>query len=268
MLRRFLFIALLGIVAACQQAPVQDAQLPTLASLPTLTATRTLMPSPVPPPTLTPTLTATASPSLTPHQGALFALAQVAARATVLPPTFQPGVPAQAQVVQPPAVTAAPVVPPPSCAQVAAGGFGSLFNTNPALAAQIGCPTATATTLDSALQNFERGTMIWLNGPIYVLYADGRAQQYPDTFTAGVDPESGGETPRSGLFEPVRGFGKVWRSTAEVRSGLGWATILEEGGSAVVQRLERGWMIDMTQRTDILVLLDSNGTWQSYMGNF
>lgn len=295
MLRRCL-LALLLCAAACQQSPLEDGPLPTLASLPTLTVTQTASATPIAPPTATstftttptvsptetltvtpsttitdtPTSTATATPTLTPHQGALFALAQVAARATVLPPTFQavqPAIgttPGQA-IVQPP--TAAPVAPL-ACTIIPEGGFGSLFNSNPTLSSQLGCPTAGAVTVNSALQNFERGTMVWLEGPIYVLYADGRSQQFADTFQDGVDPQSGGETPPTGLFEPVRGFGKVWRTAPEVRSGLGWGTISEVGGTAVVQRFEQGWMVDMLQRSDILVLLDINAQWQSYIGNF
>ena len=66
----------------------------------------------------------------------------------------------------------------------------------------------------------------------------------------------------------MRGFGKVWRSAPEVHGGLGWGTTGEMGGSAVAQRFEHGWMIDMQQRSDILVLLESNGIWQSYVGNY
>jgi hypothetical protein len=290
MLRRWLLLLL--ICAACQQMPIEDAQLPTVASLPTLTETLTATASPLAPPTATttftstatvastetltvtpsttitdtPTSTATATPTLTPHQGALFALAQVAARATVLPPTYQPPIPTEAQVVVQ-APTAAPVAPL-GCSVIPEGGFGSLFNNNPALSAQLGCPTGPAATISSALQNFERGSMVWLNGPIYVLYADGRSQQFADSFIAGVDPDSGGETPPAGLFEPVRGFGKIWRTAPEVRNGLGWGTISEVGGTAVTQRFERGWMIDLQQRSDILVLLDVNAQWQSFIGNF
>jgi hypothetical protein len=114
--------------------------------------------------------------------------------------------------------------------------------------------------------------MLWLNGPIYALFSDGRYRRYDDTFVQGVDPESGGEVPPAGLVEPVRGFGKVWRSNGDARAGLGWGTTAETGGSAVMQRFERGWMIDLTQRSDILVLVEDPGglagSWQSYPGDF
>jgi serine/threonine-protein kinase len=160
----------------------------------------------------------------------------------------------------------------PVCMQSPSGGFGGLIFGNPALAAQLGCVIGTATTATSAEQAFERGVMIWLSGPIYVLYNDGRFQRYDDTFVAGVDPERGGETPPPGLLEPVRGFGKVWRTYSDVRGGLGWGLAAEAGGGATIQRFERGWMMDLSQRSDILMLVENpggqGGTWQSFAGNY
>ena len=114
--------------------------------------------------------------------------------------------------------------------------------------------------------------MIWVSGPIFVLFSDGRYRRFDDTFAAGIDPESGGEIPPAGLLEPVRGFGKVWRSNPDVRGGLGWALAAEAGGSAAMQRFERGWMIDLSQRSDVLIFTEdpggASGTWQSLPGGF
>jgi hypothetical protein len=70
----------------------------------------------------------------------------------------------------------------------------------------------------------------------------------------------------------VRGFGKVWRANSDVRSGLGWALAPEAGGNAAMQRFERGWMLDLSQRGDVLVLIEDpgglSGTWQSLPGGF
>ncbi len=289
------FWLLIVFLAACAGNPTPQAvvELPTLAELPTLTPTDTVVPSATPTDTLTPTNTSTATstltptltvtpsvtitdtpsrtpthtPTPTPRQGALFLLAQLADSVTVLPQELRPSpaTPFVSEVEVTPGVGA--TLLPVTCAMPPPGGFGTLFINTPAISGLIGCPQGSVTSATSAEQAFERGTMIWLSGPIYVLYSDGRLQQYTDTFNASVDPASGGESPPSGLIEPVRGFGKVWRNNPDVRSGLGWGVAAEAGGSAAVLRFERGWMVDLTQRGDILVLADSAGTWQSYAGS-
>jgi hypothetical protein len=114
--------------------------------------------------------------------------------------------------------------------------------------------------------------MLWVSGPIYVLFGDGRYQRFDDTFTPGVDQESDSLVPPPGLLEPVRGFGKVWRSSPGVRDSLGWGVAQESGGQATIQRFDRGWMIDDTQRNDILILVEDagglSGTWRAVGGNF
>jgi hypothetical protein len=152
----------------------------------------------------------------------------------------------------------------------ASGGFATAYSSDPSLNTLIGCAQGTSVTLTSAVQIFERGSMVWLQGPIFVLYSDGRFQRFDDTYVAGVDPESGGEAPPTGLFEPLRGFGKVWRGNPDVRNGLGWGTAPESGNQATQQRFDRGWMIFLPQRGDILVLAEEgsglSGTWRAVAG--
>jgi len=90
------------------------------------------------------------------------------------------------------------------------------------------CPYNTVVS-NAAYEPFERGHMIWLGGnrTIYVLYADGRFEAYTDNFREG-DPESDPAIiPPTGLYQPIRGFGLVWRTNPNVRTGLGWATAPE-----------------------------------------
>lgn len=98
------------------------------------------------------------------------------------------------------------------------------------------CPWE-AETGPAVQQSFENGFMVWM-GPsrtIYVFYNFGHAGSppvyavYPDNFYEG-DPESDPSiVPPPGLYQPVRGFGLVWRTYPEVRDGLGWATAPEAG---------------------------------------
>jgi len=85
------------------------------------------------------------------------------------------------------------------------------------------CPYGTVVGA-AAYQPFSGGYMIWLDGTrmVYALYANGRYESYPDDFREG-DPESDPTiVPPDGLYQPVRGFGLVWRSNQQVRDGLGW----------------------------------------------
>lgn len=294
-----LLLIIVFLLAACGGQPTPEAaNLPTLAALPTLTATATdtpVTPSATPTATETPAPTATATVSVTPsatitetatstpsatptatetlaptsdNEG-IIALALTAAFATVIPLAALP--PDAAPVATLPTGTACQYPPP--------GGFGLVFASDPTLIQQIGCPTPlgqspVTASVSSATQNYERGVMVWTQpASIYALYTGGRFQRYDDTYNASVDPARGGETPPPGLIEPERGFGKVWRTFPEVRSGLGWARDNEMGGMSTAQPFERGQMIALPQRGEILILIyDAGnmnaGTWRSVPGNY
>ena len=90
-------------------------------------------------------------------------------------------------------------------------------------------PTVTKGTIYVAEQRFERGWMLWLQpvGQIWVLSVSDSSEYiwttYSDTFVEGEaesDPEL---DPPEGLFQPVRGFGKLWRENPEVKAKVGWA---------------------------------------------
>lgn len=85
-----------------------------------------------------------------------------------------------------------------------------------------------------AEQRFEKGWMFWLqpNAQIWVLTEDdGRRiwSVYDDTFVDG-DAESDPQIiPPSDRFQPIRGFGKLWRENPEVKLAIGWALDIERG---------------------------------------
>ena len=103
------------------------------------------------------------------------------------------------------------------------------------------CPAAQAATSYAAGQYFEHGFMIWTQEPdtFYVFYQGQDAAGF-QTFDWVIDPDSQlkpgaspdnrvGEPPPAALFEPVSGFGMVWRGeingiSPDVRQRLGWAT--------------------------------------------
>ncbi len=121
------------------------------------------------------------------------------------------------------------------------------FFTNPPLR----CPAAEALVSYAASQHFERGLMIWVEDTdeFYVFYNELDEQGFQVVRrTVGLELKPGasesnriGEEPPPGFYEPVSGFGLVWRGEVEwiygeaVRESLGWATVPESGYDAVYQ---------------------------------
>ncbi|MEO0561730.1 MAG: hypothetical protein AAF125_06435 [Chloroflexota bacterium] len=160
-----------------------------------------------------------------------------------------------------------------NCPNTAPGTIGAVVASNTSITGTLGCPLGSPPTLSSAAsayQAYQGGFMIWVdsptsNGTIYAFSVSGEYLSYPDTWTSGVDPERGGETPPDGLIEPIRGFGKVWRDNPIVRNTLGWATGTELGGTAEVVLFENGQAILLPQTRQVLALTLS-GQYNAYPG--
>ena len=111
-------------------------------------------------------------------------------------------------------------------------------------------PTPVKGKIYIAEQRFEGGWMFWLqpNGQIWLLSADEAGNNiwsvYNDTFVEGeveFDPQI---VPPENRFQPVRGFGKLWRENLEVRQALGWALEPEIGHSARYEYRQGGHLDD------------------------
>ena len=96
-------------------------------------------------------------------------------------------------------------------------------------------PTPVEGQIYVAEQRFEDGWLFWLQpvGQIWVLTInednEGIWSVYEDTFVEGepeIDPEI---VPPEELYQPERGFGKLWRENPEVREAIGWALEPELG---------------------------------------
>jgi len=79
--------------------------------------------------------------------------------------------------------------------------------------------------------------MIWLESAdsIYVFYNDQRWIRFDDLWDENQitsDPEI---IPPADRFQPIRGFGKIWRENRTVRDRLGWALGPELGFTATTQ---------------------------------
>jgi len=113
------------------------------------------------------------------------------------------------------------------------------------------CPGEEALTSYAASQYFEKGLMIWVEDTdeFYVFYDEPDEQGFQVVHrTVGLVLKPGasednriGEEPPPGLYEPVSGFGLVWRGEVEwpygdvVRERLGWATVPESGYDTAYQ---------------------------------
>lgn len=116
-----------------------------------------------------------------------------------------------------------------------------------------------------ATQQFERGAMVWVQGlhgkssAIFVVFFDNARNSlvwelYIDTWQAG-EPERGGEAPPPGFFEPIRGFGKLWRTNEQVRYTLGWAVAPEVADRGSQQYFRGGAFMIHRASTDRIYLL-------------
>jgi hypothetical protein len=266
------------------ESPTPITETPTVT--PSLTITPTITPSPSR--TFTPSPTLTETPDL----GALGFLALDSQDATFLPVVLRIPLPtltvwaatAQAQIaatLNPPPTFAPPTAQPGiTCPFPPPPTLSALLSRDPSLLPALGCPFGAPpvpTQISGAWQFFERGAMVYLAGSpgqIMVVTNDGRFRRFDDTFIQGVDPESGGEAPPAGLIEPVRGFGKVWRTNPDVRMALGWAVVPETGGSLTLSVFERGRAVALIARGETLVLVDDPGaigffgTWRVLPGIF
>ncbi|MBS1250972.1 MAG: hypothetical protein MAG451_00001 [Anaerolineales bacterium] len=96
---------------------------------------------------------------------------------------------------------------------------------------------------------------------IYVLYdgdapgASGRRSWdgFEDTWTPDQPESDPALQPPPDRQQPVRGFGKVWRTQPGVRERLGWALAPEEAYASPIQAFERGAVVGLGSSVYVLV---------------
>jgi len=92
-------------------------------------------------------------------------------------------------------------------------------------------PTNVIAPVQIAEQVFEHGRIIWLrhSRQMWVMQAapndpnSGDWFCYNDTFEEGEPEIDASLIPPENMYQPRRGFGKLWRNNTEIRDGLGWA---------------------------------------------
>jgi hypothetical protein len=97
---------------------------------------------------------------------------------------------------------------------------------------------------------------------IYVLRQDGTWTEWADTWQEGMPDRDPTLIPPDGLYQPMRGFGKVWREAlGGPEAWIGWATAREQSGSLIVQPFAEGLLLRGIN--GVTYALYGNGTWQS-----
>ncbi|MCE7948819.1 MAG: hypothetical protein DYG88_15460 [Chloroflexi bacterium CFX4] len=159
-----------------------------------------------------------------------------------------------------------------ACSLAPQGGFAAIYNRQPALQQALGCAQSAALPVNSAVQDFESGRMLWVSAladvpasTIYAIFNSGQYVRYADTWAEGVDPTvpSGAEGAPAGRTAPIRGFGKVWALNPAARNGLGWALGAENGTGAQIQRFERGEMVFVGALNQTFIFLAQGGAWRA-----
>ena len=156
-------------------------------------------------------------------------------------------------IARPLAATATLIVAEPSSTPVTQATCDLEYFFDPA---PDSCPAALPAISAAAEQPFEGGVLIWLEetDSVIVFYAGGRWQRFDDTWTADQPESDPALVPPAGRFQPIRGFGKVWRERPEVRELLGWALGVELGFESTIQD-----QATLPDQPDLTYLLTYNG---------
>jgi hypothetical protein len=203
------------------------------------------------PPTVIPLIT----PALTP---------QSSASATATPARLVPPTPTGT-------LTATPIRVVPQACSFAAGGSFARFLSDTTVASRLGCPTEAEATIESAVELFQGGFMLWrgASNRLFAVYNEGKWGAYPkgdyDWFREGIDPEYSCGT-KASPPSPRRGFSKVWCNNPEVRNTLGNALEYEQGycmGNQCdsFQDFQGGMMYRSVKFAGVYVFY-IDGTWQ------
>jgi len=162
------------------------------------------------------------------------------------------------------APTPTPVPPPSGCAITPILGFGRVWSSVATVHDKLRCPLEPEKGIWGAEEVFVGGYMFWRQDTkyIYVLYNDGTWEGHADTWTEGMPEWDPSIVPPAGYYQPVRGFGKLWRENWAIQQKLSWATTQERSVYFSEQDFEGGLML-WSNVLGIFVLYN-DGTWAHY----
>lgn len=158
--------------------------------------------------------------------------------------------------------TGVPATPTP-CVGAVDERFRSAFE---AAGDRLGCAMSPAIETVAAVQPFEVGLMLWRSDErmIYVLIYDGTWRSYADTWDDSLPDHDPDIEPPINYFQPVRGFGKVWREQlGGTQARIGWATAEEQGFNTLIQSFTNGILFNDGLLHMETYVLYSDGTWET-----
>ncbi|MGA9348639.1 MAG: hypothetical protein WBW48_07525 [Anaerolineae bacterium] len=129
---------------------------------------------------------------------------------------------------------------------------------------RLGCPAEAEREVLLAEEAFEWGRMFWRGDSreIYVLHDDHTWRAFDDTWQEGQPQDDPNLIAPPGLFQPKRGFGKVWREElGGPASQIGWAREEEQGFTGVVQAFDAGTILWSNLGTTYI--LYAEGYWEA-----
>lgn len=169
---------------------------------------------------------------------------------------------------QGPVSPATVAIVPPTVAPACSYQVGSFFSS--ITSSRLGCPSNPQHVSDSAVENFERGYMLWRKDTdrIYVIYANHTWAEFSNNFSDQVNPEFSCGT-QSSPPSPRRGFSLVWCSNSDVHSSLGNALEAERGycmpgggPCETFQDFSGGMGYQSSHFGKTYILYSDNRTWQ------
>lgn len=190
------------------------------------------------------------------------------ARSTVVPTPSAPAPTARPTTVRVSPESVAMTIPPlrsptPAASRDASPDAPELLLENPDVQRQLGSVTSAPRQVPLSEQAYQGGAMLYRgdNNQILVLVrSTARWQAFPNTWRPGEVLAPLGNRP-PGTFEPLRGFGKLWRDQPAVKNQLGWPVYEERSALGTVQSFQKGALIRST--FGVAYALFDDTTWRA-----
>lgn len=122
------------------------------------------------------------------------------------------------------------------------------------------CPTTQTANVASAYQSFQSGRMVWRGDTrqIYVLYNNGTAQVFSDTYNGEtITPQN---PPDPSLRQPMNGFGWLWQNDSTLRAAIGWANDVEASYNSTYETTSIN-RVYFTFPNNTIVRLENSSIW-------
>ncbi len=251
MIRKWHFLWCALLLTACDSGSntvptvpaVQPKLLVTVEISPTPDATQqdatraAVIPSATPPP-------ATAAASATPSVGMFIGEAESAGDG----PSMNTVLAENSGQLPPPPITGTP-----SCPAQPDPVFGTRWNSDPAIAAQVGCPIEMVSTAPGKMQIFERGVMYARpSGEIWAIVPGEQRFWY---YAIQLPPPPSPLGAPEGLFVPSQTFLTIWVSVSGLSDSLGYARTEEQETPLSTQKFQGGQLLADGSSGQVFVLL-------------